>query len=423
MALEVAFGAVLTVLVDRLASRRVVAFIRGKKVNNVGLIRKLKQMLLSANAGLGDAEEKQTRNKAVRAWLGELKDALNEADSLLNEIGSEALRRRLEEAEFGSSSTSEVQNLIDSSDEFDESLKPKILDILDNLEYIVDEKKVLGLRDELTFGLEESLPTTSLQEDSGVLYGRDEDKEIIVKLLLSDDASTSTSNRVRVIPILGRTGIGKTELARSVNNDIRVKNHFDLQAWIWVSKDFDIVGITQTIYGSITSQRCDIEDLNLLQIKLKEALTGTRFLLVLDDVWDLSYISWDLLRRPFENEACQSKIIITTRDKHIASMMGTLPAHYLMEISDEDCWLLFVKHAFENAGTTAHSNPEVIRRQIVRKCKGSPLVAKTLGGLMRSERNLDKWELILGQDQPEIAHTARIEGGWELNESYANPCL
>lgn len=88
-------------------------------------------------------------------------------------------------------------------------------------------------------------------------------------------------------------------------------------------------------------------------------------------------------------------------------MMGTLPAHFLMEISNEDCWLLFAKHAFDNAGTSAHSNPEIIQRQIIRKCKGNPLVAKSLGGLMRSEINLDKWELILGQ-----------EGGRELIDTH-----
>lgn len=89
-----------------------------------------------------------------------------------------------------------------------------------------------------------------------------------------------------------------------------MKNYFDRQAWvIYVSKFFDIFEIIKTIYESVTKQRCDIEDLNLLQVKLKEELTG-KFFLVLDDVWDLSYILWDLFRRPFENEACQSKIMV-----------------------------------------------------------------------------------------------------------------
>lgn len=93
----------------------------------------MKLKLLSANAVLDDAEEKQISNKAVRVWLGELKKALNQVDSLLDETNSEALRLKLEKAEFGSSSTSEVQNLIDSSDVFEKSVEPKILEILDTL--------------------------------------------------------------------------------------------------------------------------------------------------------------------------------------------------------------------------------------------------------------------------------------------------
>lgn len=96
------------------------------------------------------------------------------------------------------------------------SKKELSLEILDNLEYIVDEIKVLDLKDDVTFMPQEILPTTSLLEDSGVLYGRDKDVENIVKSLLSDDVSASTKFGARVIPILGRIGIGKSALARLV---------------------------------------------------------------------------------------------------------------------------------------------------------------------------------------------------------------
>lgn len=87
------------------------------------------------------------------------------------------------------------------------------------------------------------------------MHGRDEDMENIVKSLLSDDVPTSTTNGVRVIPILGRTGIWKSALARLVNNDVRVKNHCGLKAWVYVSKFFDIFEITKTIYESVTKTK------------------------------------------------------------------------------------------------------------------------------------------------------------------------
>lgn len=177
-----------------------------------------------------------------------------------------------------------------------------------------------------------------------------------------------------------------------------MKQHFDLKVWDCVSEEFDVARITQTIYGEVSSQTCDMTDLNQLQVKLQEALTGKKFLFVCDDVWNENYIQWDLLRRPFESGAHGSKIIVTTRNEGVASVMGTLPTYHLMEISDDNCWLLFAKHAFKIEGRNENSKMEVIGREIVKKCKGLPLAAKALGGLLRTKVNEDEWKNILRSD-------------------------
>ncbi|XP_062016583.1 putative disease resistance RPP13-like protein 1 [Rosa rugosa] len=384
----------LAVLFDRMASRPVLDFIRGKKTT-AGLLRNLKIKLLLVNKFLDDAEEKQLRNDRVRKWLDELKDVLYRADDLLDEIKTEALRCKMEQEDSGSSRINQVLRRLKFSSisihKFDKSLKPRIRDILERLQSVVDGKDVLDLKEGVKERSQGRLPTTSLVEEFGV-YGRDGEKEAIIKLLLADGM---TGNKIDVLPIVGMGGLGKTTLAQLVYKDDRVKKHFNHQSWLCVSEEFDVTELTQYIYRSVTSDVCNITDLDMLQVKLQTTLTGKKFLFVLDDVWTMTNDEWDLLSRPFESGGHGSKIIVTTRHEDVAGIMGTLQSQHLMPISGEDCWSLFSKHAFKNAGVTADPSLEVIGRQIVQKCKGLPLAAKSLGGLLRSEPNIEKWEEVL----------------------------
>ena len=69
-------AAFLRVLFDRMASREVFYFIRGKKLTD-GLLKKLKILLLSVNTVLNDAEEKQITSLTVKN--DELRDAVYDA--------------------------------------------------------------------------------------------------------------------------------------------------------------------------------------------------------------------------------------------------------------------------------------------------------------------------------------------------------
>ncbi|CAN6692936.1 unnamed protein product [Malus baccata var. baccata] len=400
----------------KLDSQEVKNFIRGKKQTD-GLLKKLRIELMSVNAVYDDAEQKQLRNPHVRLWLHELKEAVLDAEDLLDEIKTEVLRRKIE-AEFGSS-TSKVQDLISASlHAFDESVDTKIREILETLSFNSKQKDAFGLKERCSHRISQTLPSTSLVEGSDV-YGRDHEKETIIQLLLSDDVSC---NKIGVIPIVGMGGIGKTTLAQLLYNDDRVKQHFNARAWVCVSDEFDVVKITQTIYASVTKQTSDTTDLNQLQVKLKDALAGKKFLFVLDDVWNENYNIWDSLKRPFESGAHGSKIIVTARNDGVASTMGTLQTHYLKHLLEEECWFLFSKHAFKDA--SVDPNLEEIGKKIVSKCKGLPLAAKSLGGLLRSESNVEEWENVLKSDIWELSE-AKIDilpALW-LSYQYLSPVL
>ncbi|KAG5539127.1 hypothetical protein RHGRI_019621 [Rhododendron griersonianum] len=191
-------------------------------------------------------------------------------------------------------------------------------------------------------------------------------------------------------------------------NDGRVDAHFGKKAWVCVSDVFDVLSITRTIVAAFTGSAYDAKDLNSLQVMLKESLAGKKFLIVLDDVWNENYEHWNALITPLKFGACRSKIIVTTRNESVASIVQTVPIHGLKELLEEDSWMLFSKHAFEKGDCNEHSNLEKIGKEIVTKCKGLPLAAKTLGGLLRSQRDVKDWN-------------NKLESAiWELSEEKSN---
>ncbi|CAL2237597.1 unnamed protein product [Prunus armeniaca] len=389
---EAFISASIQVICDRIASPEFIDLFRHKKLDQP-LLMKLKRTLLTLNAVLDDAEEKQIEKPAVREWLDDLKHAVFDAEDLLDEINYEALRCKLEgESQTADKFTNKVWNFLPiSRNKFYQSMNVKIQELLRKLEDFVQLKGALGLTEVVGRKVSQRTPTTSLVHEPFV-YGRDEVKENLSKVLFSEDAS---DENVSVIPIVGMGGVGKTTLARMLYNDDKVIEHFTFKAWACVSEDYDAVRVTKTLLESVTSKTCNTTDLNLLQVELREQLRGKKFLFVLDDLWNEKYTDWTYLQTPFTSGARGSKVIITTRNKNVASFMQNVPTQPLEPLSHEDCWSLLAKHAFGNVSCSAYPSLEEIGKKIAQKCNGLPLAAQTLGGLLRSRLDSEVWNRVL----------------------------
>ncbi|XP_025660941.2 putative disease resistance RPP13-like protein 1 [Arachis hypogaea] len=349
------------------------------------LLRKLEKSLYEARPVLDDAEQKQFTEEIVKKWLLDLQDALYMADDLVDELSTTkaAIPTTLRDPGISSSLGSFVDSYIEDTGDMEK--------IVGTLESVVAHKDLLCLEKSAKVDMPRT-PSTSLVVSSDI-FGRDKDKEKIIKLLLDD--TLHAESPVTVIPIVGMGGIGKTTLAQLVYNDDQVQQKFNVKAWVCVGEVFDVLKVTKTVVENATSASCNMNDLDSLQQRLRNEVTGKRFLVVLDDMWTNHYDDWKTFLGPFQCGSQGGKILVTTRIDTVASMVKTIPAHNLSLLDNEQCWSVFENHAFFPTDSRDRSALKEVGRKIVEKCKGLPLAAKSLGGLLKTKDNVSDWEDVL----------------------------
>lgn len=129
------------------------------------------------------------------------------------------------------------------------------------------------------------------------------------------------------------------------------------------------------------------DELGLLQEKLKNQMSGKKFLLVLGDVWNENYSDWDSLSLPFEAGAPGSQIIVTTRNRDVAAIMGSVRDYPLKDSTKDDCLQVFTQHCLGMRDFSMQQSLKDISKKIVIRCNGLPLAAKTLAGLLRGKND------------------------------------
>lgn len=347
-----------------------------------------------------DAEERQLKDKAARSWLAKLKDVADEMDDLLDEYAAETLRSKLE----GPSNHDHLKKVRScfccfwlNKCFFNHKIAQHIRKIEGKLDRLIKERQIIGPN--MNSGtdrqeIKERPKTSSLIDDSSV-FGREKDKETIVKMLLAPNNNSGHAN-LSIIPIVGMGGLGKTTLTQLIYNDERVKEHFQLRVWLCVSENFDEMKLTKETIESVASGFSSATtNMNLLQEDLSKKLQGKRFLLVLDDVWNEDPEKWDRYRCALLSGGKGSRIIITTRNKNVGILMGGMTPYHLKQLSNDDCWQLFKKHAFVDGDSSSHPELEIIGKDIVKKLKGLPLAAKAVSSLLCTRDAEEDWKNIL----------------------------
>ena len=174
-----------------------------------------------------------------------------------------------------------------------------------------------------------------------------------------------------------------------------------MKAWVCVSTEFNLVGVTKSILEEIGCRPTSDDNLDLFQHQLKENLANKKFLLVLDDIWDVESLNWESserLRALLLGVAQGSKIVVTSRDESVAKTMRSVHTHRLGELSPQHCWCLFEKISFQDRDPIAYRELEPIGKHNVNKCQGLPLAVKSLGYLLHSKVEKREWEDVLDSE-------------------------
>uniref|UniRef100_A0A803MTP8 Uncharacterized protein n=1 Tax=Chenopodium quinoa TaxID=63459 RepID=A0A803MTP8_CHEQI len=326
----------------------------------------LQHSIEAITAMLRDAETKQELSHQEKVQIEELKDAVFEADDLLDEFATLAQQKQLLEAD--SRVSEKVCRFFSDSNPLVVAywMSHGVKEIKMKLDAIALNTRFYFKHD-LEPIRKRRLETCSYV-DAAEIIGREDDLEKIVSMLFASDVEGDVS----FLSIVGIGGLGKTTLAQLVFNDPRVITAFPLRLWTCVSdevqKQLGIAGILQKILTLITGQKHEGTAMDQVQSQLREQLASQRFLLVLDDVWTENRDQWCELVKYLIGGQKGSWIVVTTRSQKTATVIGGGQMYELQGLSKENSWHLFERTAFGPDKYNPPDNLVEIGLEIVDKC-------------------------------------------------------
>ncbi|KAF3665696.1 putative serine/threonine-protein kinase WNK5-like [Capsicum annuum] len=221
---------------------------------------------------------------------------------------------------------------------------------------------------------------TSLDDDFNMLQ---------VKLLDQDSPYGAVS-------IVGMPGLGKTTLAKKLYRHIR--DQFECSGLVYISQQPRVGEILLDIAKQVGLPEGERKD--NLESNLRSLLKIKRYVILLDDIWDIEI--WDDLKLvlPECDSKMGSRIIITSWNSDVGRYIGgDSSLHVLQPLDSENSFELFTKKIcnFDN-DDWANTSPDLVNigRNIVGRCGGIPLAIVVTAGMLRArERTEHAWSRVL----------------------------
>ncbi|KAM5574057.1 TMV resistance protein N-like, partial [Rosa sericea] len=202
-------------------------------------------------------------------------------------------------------------------------------------------------------------------------------------------------SEVRMVGIWGIGGLGKTTIAKAVYNSIAHK--FEGCCFLGNVRADSVPhpGLVRLqnnlLYEILGGQEMKMTDVDRGIQVIKDRLGSKRVLLVLDDVNELNQL--DKLAGGLDWFGCGSRIIITTRDKHLLIAHQVYPIYTAKALDNDEARNLLTLNAFKE-----NRNPdECVKFPIdtaVLYAHGLPLAINILGSLLCG-KGINQWHAAL----------------------------
>ncbi|XP_025800355.1 putative disease resistance protein RGA4 isoform X2 [Panicum hallii] len=357
----------------------------------------LKRKLPAILDVITDAEEQAAaKREGAKVWLEEVRKVAYQANDVLDEFKYEALRRKAKKEGHNKDLGIDVIKLFPTHNRiiFRHRMANKLCMILKEIDVLIAEMNAFRFK----FKPGQPEPTNYLRQyNSNIIdptniasRSRADEKKAVVSTLL---AQVGNEN-LKVHPIVGMGGLGKTTLAQLIYNDPEIQKHFELQLWVCVSDNFDADSLADRI---VKENGCNPSGSSALE-KLQNVVSGKRYLLVLDDVWNRDEHMWERLKSYLQHGGKGSSLLITTRDDKVAQLMGATEVKNLKSLDE-----IYIKEIIE---TKAFSSKRVEQRprelvdmvgDVAKRCSGSPLAATALGSVLRTKTSKQEWDAVLNR--------------------------
>ncbi|XP_029125285.1 TMV resistance protein N [Cajanus cajan] len=215
---------------------------------------------------------------------------------------------------------------------------------------------------------------------------------------------------VSMVGIYGTGGIGKSSIARAVCNLLA----FQFEGLCFLSNireranNHDLAQLQETLLAETLGEKdIKVGDVNRGIPIIKKRLHGKKILLILDDVDKVKQLK--VLAGGRDWFGSGSKVIITTRDKHLLCTHGVVKSYEVKELNDEKALELFSWHAFRsNKIDPGYAH---VSKRAISYAHGLPLALEVIGSHLFGKSlhvwtsALDKYERIIHK---EIHETLKV---------------